>query len=160
MHREEHQGQTDRARVKQDGRVSHGRELGEQIVKPYQTSLQHLLAEIARIDVLIRRQVWWTRHTQGPEDEFRGLYISEREIDALVTPPPAQLDPQAASHLNRTTRHWYSRRPVLKHRAQVTKGTEAPWGAWFTRLGALSPMIHRWAVEGSRCDKVYESFVV
>jgi SpoVK/Ycf46/Vps4 family AAA+-type ATPase len=74
-------------------------ELGEQIVKPYQTSLQHLLAEIARIDVLIRRQVWWTRHTQGPEDEFRGLYISEREIDALVTPPPAQLDPQAASHL-------------------------------------------------------------
>jgi hypothetical protein len=29
--------------------------------------------------------------------------------------------------LNRTTRHWHSHRPVLKHRAQPTKGTEVPW---------------------------------
>ena len=29
-------------------------------------------------------------------------------------------------NLNRTTGHWHSHRPVLKHRAQRTKGTEAP----------------------------------
>lgn len=72
------------------------------IIKPYPTSLQHLLAEIDRIDLLVRMHVWRARHTQGPEDEFRGLYISDQEVDALVAQPltaPSQTDPRVSSHL-------------------------------------------------------------
>lgn len=50
-------------------------------------SLEHLLDELARIDLLVRRQVLQLRMVDPHgDDEFRGLYISEAEVDSLLAP--------------------------------------------------------------------------
>ena len=49
-------------------------------------SFAHLQAEIARIDVLIRKAVrQWQVAGQNPDDALRGLYVSPNNIDAIVT---------------------------------------------------------------------------
>ena len=53
----------------------------------YATSLQHVLAELERVDLLIRVQVWRARQAHEGDDEFQGLYISEREVDGLLAEP-------------------------------------------------------------------------
>ncbi len=51
-------------------------------------SLKHLQAELVRIDILIQRQVQrWRLAGQDPADIFRGLYVSEAEVDGLLARP-------------------------------------------------------------------------
>lgn len=50
---------------------------------PYPSSLVHLLDELARIDVLVRAAVVRARRIVG-DDAFRGLAISEADIDTLL----------------------------------------------------------------------------
>ncbi len=51
-------------------------------------SFEHLEAELARIDLLIQGEVQrWRLAGQNPADEFRGLYVSEAEIDGLLVRP-------------------------------------------------------------------------
>lgn len=51
-------------------------------------SLRHLQAELARIQVLIHRQVRrWQTADQDPSDTFRGLYITDDEVDGLLAQP-------------------------------------------------------------------------
>jgi hypothetical protein len=53
----------------------------------YATSLQHILAELERIDLLIRVQIGRARQMQSSDAEFQGLYIPEQEVDALLAQP-------------------------------------------------------------------------
>src|SRR5215210_5398103 len=47
--------------------------------------LRYLQAELARLDVLIRREVRrWRLAGQDPADTFRGLYVSDAEVDSLL----------------------------------------------------------------------------
>jgi hypothetical protein len=51
-------------------------------------SFQHLQAELARLDILLQRQVLrWQSAGQDPGDAFRGLYISDAEASALLNRP-------------------------------------------------------------------------
>jgi len=51
-------------------------------------SLLHLQAELARIDVLIHRQVrLWQLAGQDPADAFRGQYVSDSEANLLLSRP-------------------------------------------------------------------------
>ena len=51
-------------------------------------SLDHLQAELARIDVLIHREVRrWQLAGQDPTDNFRGLYVSDVEAKGLLRRP-------------------------------------------------------------------------
>ncbi len=51
-------------------------------------SLQHLQAEIKRIDILIRREVRrWQLAGQDPSDDFRGLYLSDDQAEGLLARP-------------------------------------------------------------------------
>lgn len=51
-------------------------------------SLGHLQTELARIDVLLRREVRrWQLAGQDPADAFRGLYVSDDHAEALLTRP-------------------------------------------------------------------------
>jgi hypothetical protein len=54
---------------------------------PFAQSSDHLLAELERIDLMIRSRVAELRRVQSEDEHFRGLYISEQEIDALLTRP-------------------------------------------------------------------------
>ncbi|HET9225955.1 MAG TPA: AAA family ATPase [Thermoanaerobaculia bacterium] len=56
-------------------------------MQPYSTSTEHVLAELERIDLLIRAQVERARQTIQDQGELQGLYISEQEIDALLDEP-------------------------------------------------------------------------
>jgi len=51
-------------------------------------SQEHLYAHLARLDLLIQREVWRWRHVNSPSvqgaDEFRGLYVSDAEVDAVL----------------------------------------------------------------------------
>ncbi len=56
----------------------------------YADSTDHLLEELDRIDLLLRRhlEAWWARR-EGQVDEFRGLYVSDEEVDRLLATPEA-----------------------------------------------------------------------
>jgi hypothetical protein len=59
-----------------------------QIQQDEDLSFQHLLAELARIDVLIMRQVrLWQAAGQDPNDAFRGLYTSDETAAGLLDRP-------------------------------------------------------------------------
>ena len=52
------------------------------------SSLRHLEAELARLDVCLRREVSrWQRAGQDPTDAFRGLYVSDEQANALLERP-------------------------------------------------------------------------
>ncbi|HMH53511.1 MAG TPA: ATP-binding protein [Candidatus Acidoferrum sp.] len=53
----------------------------------FTSSLQHLLAELERIDLLIAAEVARARRLHAGDEQFRGLYISEGEVDALLEQP-------------------------------------------------------------------------
>jgi hypothetical protein len=53
----------------------------------YATSLQHILAELERIDLLVQCQVARARHLQPAADPYHGLCITEQEVDALLARP-------------------------------------------------------------------------
>jgi hypothetical protein len=54
---------------------------------PYVSSLDHLFDELAGIDLLIQARLAELRQVQRNEDEFRGLYVSEADVDALIARP-------------------------------------------------------------------------
>lgn len=56
-------------------------------MEPYTSSLQHILAELERIDLLIQLQVWRARQLHAIDENFQGLYIPEEEVDALMAEP-------------------------------------------------------------------------
>ena len=56
-------------------------------MQAYADSAAHLLAELERIDLLIRSRVAHLRRVQAEDEHFRGLYISENEVDALLARP-------------------------------------------------------------------------
>src|SRR5262249_5080649 len=59
----------------------------ESSMDAFETSLQHLLAELERIDLLIAAQVARARKLYTSDEQFRGLYISEEEVNALLKQP-------------------------------------------------------------------------
>ena len=50
----------------------------------YTSSIEHILAELERVDVMIRAHVYRARQIQKVDSEFQGLYISEQEVDTLL----------------------------------------------------------------------------
>ncbi|MEF8839211.1 MAG: ATP-binding protein [Haloarculaceae archaeon] len=57
----------------------------------YEDSTEHLLAELDRIDLLLRRhlEAWWADR-EGHIEEFRGLYVSDEEVDRLLARPETE----------------------------------------------------------------------
>jgi SpoVK/Ycf46/Vps4 family AAA+-type ATPase len=52
---------------------------------PYADSLEHLVDELKGVDLLVRRALIITRNPQSkPDNAFRGLVISEHDIDAML----------------------------------------------------------------------------
>jgi SpoVK/Ycf46/Vps4 family AAA+-type ATPase len=57
-------------------------------VDPFPTSLSHILAEITRLDVLLRIQIARMRDRSGPaEESLSAFYIPDAEIDSLLDKP-------------------------------------------------------------------------
>lgn len=55
------------------------------MAEPFADATEHLLAELGRLDLLLWRQVLRLRASHMlTEDEFRGLYISDRQVDVLL----------------------------------------------------------------------------
>ena len=82
----------------------------------YNDSRQHLLDELRRIDLLVRIRVLQSRlaDPSGPE-EWRGLYISESEVDALLAGGPGGTLQGDTSH----PELWRMREMALALAAQI-----------------------------------------
>lgn len=53
------------------------------------TSLEYLQAQLARLDVAIRRELWrWQLAGQDPRDAYRGLYLSDGDAHSLARQAP------------------------------------------------------------------------
>jgi SpoVK/Ycf46/Vps4 family AAA+-type ATPase len=52
----------------------------------FRTSMEHVLAELERVDILVSAQVRRAREAQK-QDDLQGLYISEQEVDLLMAQP-------------------------------------------------------------------------
>lgn len=50
----------------------------------YDTSLEHILAELERLDLLLRVQVWRARQGRGEAGELAAFYIPDAEADELL----------------------------------------------------------------------------
>jgi len=50
----------------------------------YATSLQHILAELERLDLLLRTQVWRARQGRGEGGELAAFYVPEAEADEFL----------------------------------------------------------------------------
>jgi SpoVK/Ycf46/Vps4 family AAA+-type ATPase len=55
-------------------------------VQPFRDSVEHLLAELKRLDLMLRRAVLVARQARSADtpDEFRGLVISEENVDRML----------------------------------------------------------------------------
>jgi SpoVK/Ycf46/Vps4 family AAA+-type ATPase len=53
----------------------------------FSTSIEHILAELERIDLLIKLHVLQAQRMYQNKAEFQGLFISEQEIDRLLKQP-------------------------------------------------------------------------
>ena len=54
-------------------------------MKPFRDSVDHLQAELDRVDVLLRRhlETWWA-HNERSIEEYQGLYVSDETVDELL----------------------------------------------------------------------------
>lgn len=71
-------------------------------MKVFNSSKQHILAELERIDLLIQVQVQAARKLSLNDIEFRGLYVSEEEVDVLLEQPagiPTWANAESSSRL-------------------------------------------------------------
>jgi AAA+ superfamily predicted ATPase len=59
----------------------------ETVTEHFATSLDHILAELEWVDLLVRAQVWRARQIQTTDEGFQGLFLSDAEIDALLDQP-------------------------------------------------------------------------
>jgi hypothetical protein len=87
-------------------------------------SSQHLLAELERIDLLIQDQVAQVRRLQIDDEQFRGLYISEQELDALLKQPIGRPHWFHATHDSGAIYQKVDHQKLkeqLAHRKQVTR---------------------------------------
>jgi AAA+ superfamily predicted ATPase len=57
------------------------------MTQAFPNSLAHLLAEMERIDLLIRCQIAHRYKLQAEDEQFRGLYISDQEVESLLRKP-------------------------------------------------------------------------
>ena len=53
----------------------------------FKSSLEHLLAELERIEILLRAQIAQSQQFQEADKAFRGLYISDQEVEVLLAKP-------------------------------------------------------------------------
>jgi AAA+ superfamily predicted ATPase len=53
-------------------------------ITPFPHSLAHILAELTRLDMLLRVQVWRARQLPPEADGLPAFYIAEEEVDALL----------------------------------------------------------------------------
>ncbi|MGR9086238.1 MAG: ATP-binding protein [Gammaproteobacteria bacterium] len=111
-------------------------------------STNHLLAELERIDLLIRVQVARARQFYSQDEQFRGLYISEEELNALLVQPAGR--PRWLPQANGDAAQPNPSLQALKHQIAQKKQSSAERGIEL-RLDALQRIFRLSDLE---CDMV------
>jgi len=91
----------------------------------FEHSLQHLLAELERIDLLIAAHIARARQLFARDEQFRGLYIPEEEVDALLAQPIGRprwaSEPAASGDFTAPLEH-LSQQIALRKEASLGRG--------------------------------------
>jgi len=94
--------------------------------EPFHDSIEHLLAGIKRLDLMLRRAVVVARHARSDTpDEFRGLVISEENVDRMLDSVDFlgdiwKLDPTEANIVSRIDRELETRQESIRERMEAT----------------------------------------
>src|SRR5215510_7387649 len=95
--------------------------------------MEHLAAELQRLDLLLHREILRLRATyQLSLDEFRGLYISDEQVDRFINETLGQTE--SASVLQELTRQ----AEALRQANATCLGDDLPWYRLITSFGLSS----------------------
>jgi len=98
-------------------------------MEPFENGTAHLQAELRRIDLLLQRQVLRLRAANLlTEDQFRGLYISDAQVDALLRHARAGAEDASIPSAEQTTEliRALEKETEGRLRATVDAGIELP----------------------------------
>jgi AAA+ superfamily predicted ATPase len=96
--------------------------------------MAHLTAALARLDLLLHREILRLRAAyQLSLDEFRGLYISDAQVDSCITQVSAQTEPMPV------IQELTERAEALRQKYTAHLGTNLPWFRLVTAFD-LSPV--------------------
>jgi len=81
-------------------------------VDPYEDSAAHLVDELRRVDLLLRRRVGTVRAGAPGENRGGGLYVADEEVDRLLAPdgPPPPADEALETRIDAVTERIAARR--------------------------------------------------
>ena len=115
--------------------------------EPFRNSIEHILAEMKRVDLMLRRAVLVSRQARANDtpDEFRGLVISEENVDRMLDSVDFlgdiwRLDASVANLADEIDKSLESRQEEIRARMEAT--AEAGGKLALPRLAAacgLSP---------------------
>ena len=99
---------------------------------PFRSPAEHLLAELDCLKLLLHRQVLRLRaSTLLREDQFRGLYISDEEVDAILIQNSPDPDPAESGASNRLlfrgTRRALARFPTRSRQHSIVSSRSHFW---------------------------------
>lgn len=93
--------------------------------EPFRDSIEHILAEMKRLDLLLGRAVLVARHSRSTDtpDEFRGLVITEENVDRILDSVDFlgdiwKLDPAQASEAERIDEELENRQKLIRARME------------------------------------------
>ncbi|WP_406661840.1 AAA family ATPase [Methanolobus sp. ZRKC3] len=101
----------------------------------YNSSFEHLLEELSRIDLIVRTELNKFRENQHCMNDFRGLYISEDEIDEILQDLNCGFKADKDSNVALEQIKEISLKIDAKKNESIRRGTEL-------RLQSLSELFH------------------
>jgi SpoVK/Ycf46/Vps4 family AAA+-type ATPase len=88
-------------------------------VEAFHNGREHLLAELKALELMLARQVWRLRAAMlMTEDQFRGLYISDEQVDRLLSP---QINGEALENLQKLSARLEEVRAENRWRAEAAR---------------------------------------
>ncbi|HEX4320443.1 MAG TPA: ATP-binding protein [Acidobacteriaceae bacterium] len=111
-----------------------GEAIRQEIVPPFCSGGEHLLTELDRLRWLVRAEILRMRAANVlNENQFRGLYISDEQVDAILNLAPAEavLLPEAVARLRDIEDHYIQAakcetRTMMRRAASVAAGIVLP----------------------------------
>ena len=107
----------------------------------YKNNIEHLFEELDRIDLIVRLGLNQFRNKQqGSMNEFRGLYISEEEVNAILQIPTSKSIEIVDSYPEMKKIEFLTKKINIKKKKSIEKGIEL-------RLHSLTELFHLSAFE-------------
>jgi hypothetical protein len=102
-------------------------------MEPYSDTIEHLREEISRLDLLLKRAVVIAREANSGTDEFRGLVVTENEVDDILRTTDLMGEPweragAKEAELTQIDKELEKRRKQIDGRVKASRGKKVQLG--------------------------------